>query len=419
MPNHAGTWTFPKVRRSPGRGVIVALFMTLLNTATARAADADHVRVRLGSSNTLLEFTAEAVAIPALKFDVQKKRGEVLRVRIEKTVAGLARLSVLSRGRQVLEHVIADPPLRLVATDARMGTKNLPPELLTDAPAGVLELRAEVEFADYLIGVLSREMPGIWPMEALKAQAIATRSYTLSQIRARSEWSFDLEGSVLDQEFEWVTPARRRSPALRRWAEALTATRDQVLRRADGEVFRAYYHADCGGRTTTPDFVWGPSGDYKSVRDPACETRASNKWKFVAEKNWLRRQLRDPAGESARAPAVQAGFEFSWIQSLFDQRVTLVEWWDGISSLKILSGQNFRQLLGFGKLKSLRFRTREEGRRVVFEGQGYGHGVGLCQWGSKDWAEQGLRADQILRHYYPLAIMGASAPKRVASATGR
>lgn len=83
--------------------------------------------------------------------------------------------------------------------------------------------------------------------------------------------------------------------------------------------------------------------------------------------------------------------------------MTLVEWWDGLGDLQILTGQNFRQLLGFGDLKSLRFQTKDLGDSVEFQGRGFGHGVGLCQWGTKDWAEKGQTAEEILRHYYPLA----------------
>lgn len=401
MPNHAGTWMFPKVRAGLGLGLI----STFLFLPFSYATDADHVRVRLGSSADRIDFVTDSLIVDRVTYT--KRRGEILRVKVEKNPAGLLQMLVTSGGKPVFERTVTNPPLVFETRDAKLGPKALPPHLILDQVAGVVELRADVEFADYLLGVLSREMPGSWPMEALKAQAIATRSYTLSQMRARSAWSFDLEGSILDQEFEWVTPQRRQSAPLKRWSAALVASRDQVLRGANNEVFRAYYHADCGGRTTTPEFVWGPVGEYKSVRDPACEARASNKWKFVAEKSWLKKQLQDPGGDRRAPAAVKAGLEFSWIQSLFDQRVTLVEWWDGMSDLKILSGQNFRQLLGFGKLKSLRFHTREQGKDVVFEGQGYGHGVGLCQWGSKDWAEKGLTSEEILKHYYPLARVGA------------
>jgi stage II sporulation protein D len=408
------TWTFPKA-------IIATLYgLILFSASLSLASDADPVRVRLGSSNESLEILSDSLQFQtgAVDFGVQRQGLDRLRLRVSKNPKTQSlKLEVFKGAKSYKVWSAVNLPLRIETREAKLGPKHIPPHLILDQVGGVIELRAEVEFSEYLMGVLSREMPGSWPMEALKAQAIATRSYTLSQMKARTQWSFDLEGSILDQEFEWVGPEKRKTKSLVRWAEALTATRNQVLRGSRGEVFRAFYHADCGGRTTTPDFVWGPAGDYKSVRDPACETRKSNKWQFVARKKWLRNQLQDPAGVAALDRNVaalnshadgptQAGLEFSWIQSLFDQRVTLVEWWDGLSDLKILSGQNFRQLLGFGKLKSLRFQSHEKGQNLVFEGQGFGHGVGLCQWGSKDWAEQGLKAEAILNHYYPLARIG-------------
>lgn len=308
--------------------------------------------------------------------------------------------------------ILSSLPLRLETQGARLNGKRIPEHLILEQINGVLEIRAEVPFEDYLLGVLNREMPGGWPLEALKAQAVATRSYTLSQMNSRRGLSFDLEASVLDQEFEWIPEDSRHTPVLKRWQEALNATRDEVLFASSGDVFRAFYHADCGGRTTTPDFVWGPAGDYKSVRDPSCEQSSRNRWKFVATKSWIKTQL----SGGGRSPASLRPIEFSWIQSLFDQRVTLVEWFDGLSDLKILSGQNFRQMLGFTQLKSLRFSTRDLGEKIEFSGQGFGHGVGLCQWGSRAWAEKGWKHDQILMHYYPLSHLKRGSI-RFASAT--
>lgn len=388
------------------RHVVLSLgFLLSTLGSIADASDADLVRVRLASSPVEIQIQAEHFEFLGKNQHFQFQRifpSQSLQLNYSKDPRS-GKLEIhLQQGKRTLNKwPVAQMPLRIEARSARIGKKSVPTQLILDHVQGVIEVRAEVEFTDYLLGVLSREMPGSWPIEALKAQAIATRSYTLSQMHSRTHWSYDLEGSILDQEFEWVTPEKKQTLSLKRWIEAIAATRNQVLRGSTGEVFRAFYHADCGGRTTTPDFVWGPAGDYKSVRDPSCEVRPTNQWKFVAEAGWLRSQLQ--GSSRSVATATTAGLEFSWIQSLFDQRVTLVEWWDGFTDLRILSGQNFRQLLGFGKLKSLRFQTRQQGRNMVFEGRGFGHGVGLCQWGSKDWAEKGLNSKAILSHYYPLA----------------
>lgn len=370
------------------------------------------VRVRLASDKQEVQFTARELKLVnpqsiEMKTWAAPEQGEkLLNVRIERSrdqsrlvfsvLKGRKRISRLELGEQL--------PLSLHLENGRLNGKRMPPEIAIDWIDGQIEIRSDLNLNEYLLGVVSREMPGQWPMDALKAQAVATRSYTLSQMNTRSDWSFDLESTVLDQEFEW-TPSAKEGP-LRRWQEALDATTNEVLLDRQGKVFRAYYHADCGGRTTTPDFVWGTAGDYKSVRDPSCEVRNRSKWRWSAAKSWIQNQLAQGFGQWREPAGVKSGIEFSWIQSLFDGRVTLVEWWDGVTQLKMLSGQNFRQLLGFSQLKSLRFSSREQGDKIVFEGRGFGHGVGLCQWGSKDWAEQGQTYQKILEHYYPLAQRG-------------
>lgn len=393
--------------------------VALIGSASSHASDRDPVRVRLAHSSQSLHFEANGFEVTRANeslFAVKAQKRSPVQVEIRFVPQKNQFVLNARRGKQSLwSFELKDAfPFEIKTLKATMGGKRLPETLTLDRVEGALELRAEVRFADYLLGVLNREMPGAWPLDALKAQAVATRSYTLSQMRSRSEWSFDVEGSVLDQEFEWIPEDERGTEILKRWREALEQTQNEVLLGSSKEIFRAYYHADCGGRTTTPDFVWGPTGDYKSVRDPSCEQRQRNRWKLVAPKNWIQSQLRGEVAPSRMRAS--AGLEFSWIQSLFDQRVTLVEWWDGgLSDLKILSGQNFRQLLGFSKLRSLRFSTKESGQDIVFEGRGFGHGVGLCQWGSKDWAEQGLKYGAILNHYYPLAKLSRGYDSKLAA----
>lgn len=404
----------------------VLLSIALMMSVIAKAADRDPVRVRLAGPSQALKLEGQNLWIFSGKGEVvlSAKGFSQLSLHFDKQKQAFF-LELKENTKTLVRRELKSEffPLRFEWASARLfrdkdhdriPVKNIPERFEVSRTLGLIEAVATVPFSEYLLGVLHREMPGAWPLEALKAQAVATRSYTLAQMKDRKAQSFDLDASVMDQEFEYIPEAGRKSEIYRRWAEALKTTDSTVLLNAKSEVLKAYYHADCGGRTTTPDFVWGPVGEYKSVRDPSCERRAQNQWKMVAKKSWLREKLRgedlrSPAATKAASSVAQAGaqlLKFDWIQSLFDQRVTLVEWWDGIGDLQILSGQNFRQILGFGELRSLRFETKDLGDAVEFKGRGFGHGVGLCQWGSKDWAEQGLHSDQILRHYYPLARLG-------------
>lgn len=292
-------------------------------------------------------------------------------------------------------------PVDFYGSQISVEGKDLPSPLRITLIQGQMSGISTLKTSDYLIGVLHKEMSGKWPKEAMKAQAIATRSYSLAQISARTQEEFDLEGSVLDQDFEWVSPAMRLKPEIVNWQKAIDETRDMILVSSDGQTLKAYYHADCGGETTVPELVWGPKGEFQSVKDSVCVDRKHNRWHLEISKAAIQRKV---AGEESEASKVK----FDWVKSTFDKRVTWVEWTAGFTgsasdAWQLLSGQNFRRLLGFDQLRSTRFKATDKGDRMYFEGQGFGHGVGLCQWGSKDWAEKGWNVWKILNHYYPKA----------------
>lgn len=152
------------------------------------------------------------------------------------------------------------------------------------------------------------------------------------------------------------------------------------------------------------------------MKDPSCQRRKNN-WETVLNKAWIHQQLvngEDDGTSAAKSPSrwkkLAEALHFDWIQSLFDRRVTMVEWGDDPDSTQIMTGQNFRRRIGFGKIKSTRFTAEDLGDRIRFVGKGSGHGVGLCQWGARDWATEGYSANQILKHYYPLAQLSIPRP---------
>lgn len=291
-------------------------------------------------------------------------------------------------------------PLDFYGAEVSVAGKSLPSPLRISLIQGQMSGISTLKVSDYLLGVLHKEMSGKWPKEALKAQAVATRSYSLAQMSLRAQEEFDLEGSVLDQEFAWVSPAMRKNPEIVNWQRALDETRDMILVSSDGQTLKAYYHADCGGETTVPDLVWGSKGEFQSVKDSVCQHRKHNRWHLELPKSVIQRKV---AGEEGGSK-----LKFDWVKSTFDRRVTWVEWTAGFTGTasdawSLISGQNFRRLLGFDQLRSTRFKAVDKGDRMYFEGQGFGHGVGLCQWGSRDWAEKGWNVWKILSHYYPKA----------------
>ena len=115
---------------------------------------------------------------------------------------------------------------------------------------------ALVSLEKYLSGVVPNEMPLAWPEEALKAQAVASRSYTLSVIKERQHLHFDVEATVEDQVFSWLPLSNYPSQWRQKVLSVLNETRGQFLSHNGVGAYKAYFHADSGGQTEVARFVW-------------------------------------------------------------------------------------------------------------------------------------------------------------------
>jgi stage II sporulation protein D len=258
---------------------------------------------------------------------------------------------------------------------------------------------------DYVEGVVSAEVPRDWPLEALKAQAVAARSFTMAKVRERGErrTTWQLEASIMDQVFDH---SRRHEMA----ARAVHETRGQYLSLAARSVARssampavaahaatAHYHSDCGGQTDEPQDVWG-GGDRIGTAKDLCPKSARSNWRMVTSLGEISSRLhRESLAERSfkvakleverRSPAGRA------------QVVRLV---DGAGNALRLSGEKMRSVFGYMNLRSTLFEIKAaSATRIEFSGRGFGHGTGLCQWGSRAMAVNGKTYQEILSHYYP------------------
>lgn len=257
------------------------------------------------------------------------------------------------------------------------------------------EIISVFEFNRYLAGVVASEMPVTWPIEALKAQAVVARSFTLAKLFEKSfnrsqRRYFDMEADVSDQVFA-VTDSLKASMAV-------LETDGMTLSDPHGSILKAFYHSDCGGQTVDAHEVWGGAGFRAgTARDPWCASRSSSAWNFEMDRAdfFKKLGLQADAGYTAKLN------------------------WPGRSQLVSILGvtfsvQKLRQMFGFSKLKSTPSRLEIDGQKVRFSGQGFGHGAGLCQWGSRAQALRGKGYRDILSHYYPNAVLSLSKP-RIAS----
>ncbi len=278
----------------------------------------------------------------------------------------------------------------------------------------------------YLYSVLPSEMPASWPEEALKAQAVAARSYTLASLGRFASRGYDVRGSVTSASYRGVTGESTRT------TEAVEATRGEVLV-YDGKPLTAFYSANSGGYTEDSTVVWGDSSGMKAVPDGEVADRShylppdqladwldSDPPAYCATAPFFspssyRWQKWVPAAEIARRAAREG--DVGDVLSVISRgrgisgRVSAVEI-VGTRGSVVVRGDRIRGLLG--GLRSTLFVSRPMLKAdgtpeyFIFTGGGWGHGVGMDQTGAAGMAAAGYDYRTILSHYYPLAKLDTS-----------
>jgi len=250
----------------------------------------------------------------------------------------------------------------------------------------------DIDFEDYIKGVLYHEASHYWPLEALKAQAVVCRSYAVSQAKQNAVRDFDATSDIYSQVYGGKTSERFRTN------RAVEDTKNEVLT-YQGEVLPAYFHATCAGHTEDASQLWNVDLlPLKGVACNFCKESPHFNWHYVFTKEEIKEKLN------------AAGYKIKKINDLrivsrdLSERVTALIITSGLDEIKV-SGKDFRNILGPNLIRSANFGVSAVNDDVVFEGFGWGHGVGLCQWGAYFMAKQGADYKQILSFYYPGAAV--------------
>lgn len=313
----------------------------------------------------------------------------------------------------------------------RVDGRTIPGEVtVRPGSAKGVDATAELGMELYLEGVLAGELLTGWPEASYRAQAVAARSYALHERdRARRAGrAFDVESTTLDQVYAGANgDARAR--------RAVQSTRGVVL--VDrGRLLRAYYSSTCGDRPASALGVWGTEGGQAFNAAPAlqawprpcpCDSSPLYRWRVARPEPELRARLR--AWGAANGDVVRGIGEIRRIEVIErnpagrPERHRVVDTAGGAYELRAES----LRMASNHPAPGLAAITREtrvpsgdltaevglaevglaggggggDGGVVTFTGQGFGHGVGLCQWGAKGLAEAGEPWESIVRRYYP------------------
>lgn len=243
----------------------------------------------------------------------------------------------------------------------------------------------ELPLEEYVRNVVSAEVGPNWDLEALKVQAVIARTYAIYQKLMHGNTSYDITSSVLDQVYRGkVTDAMI--------SEAVAQTRGEVLT-YDGRPIEAFYHSTCGGETEDPREVFGKSYPYLRPVKSKCDLSPYS--------SWVRKI---PLAEIGKALGV-SGVKDIRIQSYTSTgRVRTLRVSHNKEALTV-KATDLRKMLGWKTLPSTKFTFARKGKVIVFKGKGYGHGVGLCQWGALEMARAGRNYRQILAFYYPGTVI--------------
>lgn len=248
---------------------------------------------------------------------------------------------------------------------------------------------------DYLWGVLAGEMPASYPKEALKAQVVASYSYLLHRkntIRSHPEGEFGHSGDICDDPNHckaFLSPAA----ATARWGEDWLAASEPLLTEAVEAVLgtavlysdapaNTVFHAISGGKTESAKDVWGAEIPYLQSVDSCWDQQAQN---FRSQKKIPLDELRQLLEQTDCTLGAITLTEGGSVAS-----VTLGE--------RRFSGRELRTLLG---LRSTRFTLNIEENEAIFNVCGYGHQVGMSQFGASVLANEGYSYKEILSYYYP------------------
>lgn len=269
------------------------------------------------------------------------------------------------------------------------------------AKSGLLIILTRLSVEEYAAEVVQGETSGEMPPEALRAMAVAARTYATHFRERHKAEHFDFCDSTHCQFASAnVTPAV---------AESVEKTRGEILW-DDGKPIAAYYHQDCGGVTEAANVVWPRARQAagEAIRDPYC-VRVAKPWRAEISRSDLVAAMK---GSGLRVPR-------QWKQLRILRRTpsgraqTLLLADSGAANGQMVAASSLRfavgRAMGWGLLKSDFYDVAAAGDGFLFTGRGTGHGVGLCQLGAAEMAREGKSYRDILAFYYPGASLSVAA----------
>ena len=286
-------------------------------------------------------------------------------------------------------------PIKLVSPDGeeriKIGGHTYRGEIIlhTDVQEN-LTIVENIPLEDYIGGVLSFEMSPKWPLEALKAQAVASRTFAIKNLQP--DKLFDITSGVERQVYKGQQKVNPRI------IEAVNHTRGEILT-YKGKPFKTYFHSCCGGHTANNRIAWHETAvkPLKGVKDPYCKNSKHYKWSLYISKADLLTFIQKQGSTALRIRGMRV------LKKSRSGRAINIKFTTDRKSFTVRT-YDMRKYFGATDFRSAyitKISKKKYGYKIY--GRGWGHGVGMCQEGAKSLAHRGRSYKKILRHYYPYA----------------
>jgi stage II sporulation protein D len=238
-----------------------------------------------------------------------------------------------------------------------------------------------IQSEEYLYSVVPSEIGSYFPDEAIKAQILAARTYLYHNIQNYKYTGFDLMDNVNSQMYLGMEREADKINGM------VDATRGEIIV-YEGNPINALYHSTSGGITANNEDVWGgkPLDYLRSQDDRGNEEKSPRKsWETSITKGQLSKIV---------------GFRVDKIRVVSESsgRIKTLELIG--ESRKIITGNDFRQMVGYNRLYSTQFKIKDDKEKFNFYGKGAGHGVGMSQYGAYGLALKGKKYREIIYYYY-------------------
>lgn len=251
---------------------------------------------------------------------------------------------------------------------------------------GMLFMINILPLEQYLAGIVNSEISSKWPLEAIKAQVVVSRTYALRKKIRNFTRPYDLNTSVLDQVYRGMRHVDQRS------IDAVKATYGEVIT-YNHHLIQGFFFANSGGHTEDASYFAGRQLPYiKGKPDPYSLNMPRGKWSIKISQKRLtallkRQNLIKGKLQGITAAKISSGDRWLKVKLISDKTVTI-------------QGEHLRRLVGYNKLYSTKFTVTKRGNYFIFNGGGSGHGVGMSQWGAHNMAKGGKRYREIINFYY-------------------